>query len=199
MRTIDRLARVLIFALLMLAYPASYAADFNVPDADGWYSWEVPAGPGGLNACCYHSRNGNTTSRGCSLDDGHSFVTMADCDIEADRIRVYVHMRAGTPKKVRALSANCPTRSATNVTDLGNVEPALSVAWLEARIDHGGRISSDIVAAISMHAGDSAFDTLTTLLEDRSRGMKVREEALFWLAQSGSDQAFDYLDRILSR
>jgi hypothetical protein len=28
--------------------------------------------------------------------------------------------------------------------------------------------------------------------------MEVREQALFWLAQSDSDEAFSYLDQILS-
>ena len=39
---------------------------------------------------------------------------------------------------------------------------------------------------------------LMALVEDRERAMAVREKALFWLAQSGSEQAFRYLDLLLS-
>lgn len=199
MKRLDQIARALAFALLVLAYPASNAAGFDVPSAGGWYSWEVAAAPGGFEACCYRWRSGDVKKEGCDLDGNNRHLNMqADCDVNSDRIRVYVYMNAGTPSKLSTLSADCPVRTDSDVTDLGLIEPAMSVAWLAARVDSDSDLTSDFITAISMHAGDAAFDALTTLLEDRSRDMEIREEALFWLAQSESSEAYDYLDRLLS-
>ena len=74
----------------------------------------------------------------------------------------------------------------------------MSVAWLSDQVYADGRISEDAIAAISAHAGDAAFAALTGLLEDRNRAKKTREQALFWLAQTDSDEAFEYLDALIS-
>jgi hypothetical protein len=66
-------------------------------------------------------------------------------------------------------------------------------------VDAETDVSEDAIAAISMHVGDEAFTALTTLVEDRNSSRKLREQALFWLAQSNSDEAFSYLDRLLSK
>jgi hypothetical protein len=39
---------------------------------------------------------------------------------------------------------------------------------------------------------------LFTVLGDQQMHREVREQALFWLAQSDSDRAFEYLDRLLA-
>jgi hypothetical protein len=81
---------------------------------------------------------------------------------------------------------------------MGEVDYSASVAWLLQQVAANSRVADGALAAISAHAGDDAFVALTDLLEDRDREQKTREQALFWLAQSDSERAFDYLDALLS-
>jgi hypothetical protein len=73
------------------------------------------------------------------------------------------------------------------------------VRWLAGQVSGGTDGDVEFLAAIPMHGGDAPYAVLTGLLEDRGRPMKVREQALFWLVQSESDEAFAYVDRLLSR
>ena len=84
------------------------------------------------------------------------------------------------------------------ISHVGEVNNSASVAWLLRQVDADSRVADGALAAISAHTGDDAFVALRTLLEDRDRRQKTREQALFWLAQSESEQAFDYLDALLS-
>ena len=200
MRYVDRIARALAFVLLFVAFTDGGAAEFAAPVDDGWHVWHVQGIEDGANACCYRWRNGNATNQGCDLDgnNGQS-ITLGDCDLDGDKVSVYVRIKAGELTKVRALASDCPVATQTPVNDMGVVANAASVTWLALQIDAKRRVSEDAIAAISAHAGDEAFATLTDLLEDRNRTMKTREQALFWLAQRDSDRAFEYLDALISR
>ena len=45
---------------------------------------------------------------------------------------------------------------------------------------------------------DRAVEALADILEDSSLDMEVREQAIFWFSQTESDEAFAYIDRILT-
>lgn len=199
MEYIDRIARALAFVLLFVACTNGDAAEFVAPVDDGWHVWRVQGVEDGTNACCYRWRNGSATNQGCDLDEknGQS-IALGDCDLEGDKVSVYVRIKAGDLTKVRALTSDCPVTTQTQVNDMGVVTNAASVAWLALQIDAEPRALDDAIAAISTHAGDEAFAALTTLLEDRNRKMNTREQALFWLAQRNSDRAFEYLDALIS-
>ena len=64
--------------------------------------------------------------------------------------------------------------------------------------DRDDDVREDAVFALSQLPADRAVDALTGLLESRDVGMEIREQALFWLVQSDSDEAFEYIDNILS-
>ena len=199
MRFVDRIARALAFVLLFVAWTDSGAATVAAPVGDGWHVWQVQGTEGGANACCYGWRNGSAKKQGCNLDGRHSrSITLGDCDIEGNQTNIYVRMQDSKVTKIRALTANCPVTTKSPVNDIGNMSIADSVAWLNDQVHADGRVSEDAIAAISAHAGDAAFVALTGLLEDRKRGRKTREQALFWLAQTNSDQAFEYLDALIS-
>jgi hypothetical protein len=51
--------------------------------------------------------------------------------------------------------------------------------------------------AIALHPGNRSVETLAAIVKNGT-DRKIREEALFWLGQSGSDAAFDVFDRLLS-
>ena len=191
-----------IVAVLVVALPASVVAqELDVPAGDGWYSWQVATSESGSRSCCYGWHTGQASSRRtCDLDGrGGGYSIGGDCDLDSADLRIYVRMRDGRPDRVRALSAGCPVTTDTEIADLGAVDTEASVRWLAGRITGGTDRDAGLLAAIAMHAGDAPLDTLTGLLEDRERPMKLREQALFWLAQSDSDEAFEYLDRLLTR
>jgi hypothetical protein len=62
--------------------------------------------------------------------------------------------------------------------------------------DHDVR--KEAVFAMSQLPGERGVDALFAVLESRKMRREVREQALFWLAQSDSDRAFEYLDRLLA-
>lgn len=118
-----------------------------------------------------------------------------------DPVRIYVRIKNGSPTRIRFRDDRCTWSQADEPTefhDLGIVDNDASVAWLSDQVDVDSRVSEDAIAAISAHAGDAAFAALTGMLEDRKQDKEMREQALFWLAQTNSDQAFEYLDALIS-
>jgi hypothetical protein len=166
--------------------------------SDGWHSWEVPAGAEGRNACCYRSKHGAATVSGCDLDERGGGFTLGDCETPSGNTRIYVRIDNGKVADLHALSASCPVRTSTEVRDHGEIASDESIAWLRGQLDGNAEIAEDALVAIAMHSDEVSFAALRTVLEDRSRDKKMRENALFWLAQSGSEQAYRYLDRLLS-
>ena len=84
----------------------------------------------------------------------------------------------------------------TEATDLGLLKADQSIDWFEQYIGTHSDLSSDALAAISMHEGDHALKILIGIVESDA-GMDIREDAVFWMAQSDSEAAFNYLDRLL--
>lgn len=105
----------------------------------------------------------------CNLDSRHrTIISNSDCSENSGKLTFYVNTKRGKPAVVRAFDSNCPVSTEEAVTDLGSVSLATSDAML-----------LEIIQA-------------TDLDKD------VREDALFWLVQAGSDATFEYLDQLLS-
>jgi len=66
------------------------------------------------------------------------------------------------------------------------------------REDDDEDVREEAVFALSQLPVERAVKALGDVLEDRNLDLNVREQALFWLAQDDSDEAFEYIDRILS-
>ena len=90
------------------------------------------------------------------------------CGNLSGELAIYVRSKNGGPVRIRAFNANCDEGPKEQVTDLG----ALSME------------ESDALLLEIVHANDI--------------NMKVREEALFWLVLTGSDETFEYVDQLLS-
>ncbi len=65
--------------------------------------------------------------------------------------------------------------------------------------DKSADVREEAVFALSQLPDDRAVKALAAVLEDRSLDQELREEALFWLAQSDSEIAFTYVDKLFSR
>ena len=66
------------------------------------------------------------------------------------------------------------------------------------RRENDAAIREHAVFAISQLKGAAATKGLLDIIEDRSLTQDVREQALFWLAQSDSPDAWAYIDRLLT-
>ena len=107
--------------------------------------------------------------RTCNLDGGHGiFISDSPCDASSGSTTLYVRKENGQPTQIRVFDSSCEVSASEEITDMGPLSQNDSVVMLLA------------------------------IVQARSVDMGVREEALFWLAQSNSDTAFEYFDRLLS-
>ena len=142
--------------------------------------------------------DGGAAEFAAPIDDGWHVWQVESSSSSREFDDIYVRIKDGAVSKIEIHTWNCDQRNRSPLTELGIVPNSASVAWLKKFLDSDTRLSEGAIAAISVHSGDEAFTVLTDLLEDRSRGKKTREQALFWLAHSDSDQAYEYLDKLLS-
>ena len=113
-------------------------------------------------------------------------------------MQIYALTGGGELKKIRALSSQCRVTAKSEIIDLGFLETDDSVDWLQQYIDPPTQISTNVMAAISTHHGEYPITVLMDVVRSNSN-MENRKNALFWLAMSESDQAYEFLDRMLSK
>ena len=80
-------------------------------------------------------------------------------------------------------------------TEADESEAAIHYALLN---DEDEDVREEAVFALSQLPEGRAVTALAAILENKSLSMELREQALFWLAQTESDEAFEYIDRLLS-
>ncbi|NCF15253.1 MAG: hypothetical protein GWP62_08090 [Gammaproteobacteria bacterium] len=90
------------------------------------------------------------------------------CGNMSGELAIYVRSENGGPVRIRAYNTNCDKGPEENVTDLGTLSLAQSDALL------------------------------LEIVQARNVDMDVREDALLWLVLTGSDETFEYVDRLLS-
>ena len=117
--------------------------------------------------------------------------------------KFYVRIKDGKPQEIEILGHWCHgwKRSGTrypDATHFGLVDTDISIDWFQQYIGDRSDLSSDALAAISMHNSDRAVKILIDIVESDAH-MDVREEAVFWMAQSESEAAFSYLDSLLMK
>ncbi|MDX1554706.1 MAG: hypothetical protein R3212_01635 [Xanthomonadales bacterium] len=188
---------VLILLLAGLVAGPADADPISLPQ-DGWYRWEVAAGAAGQKACCYNFRSGNIQRVECRLgDSGDGMIMEDDCEVHSDMMQVFVEVSGGRVREIQPLSSTCPVRTPADIRTIDRVSTADSIEWLKAQVAHNPTIADEAVMTLSFHAEREALQALVTILEDSQNRMDAREQALFWMVQSGSDEAFAYLDRLL--
>jgi hypothetical protein len=135
------------------------------------------------------------------LDDDGWYTWRVKSVGEYEEQKFYVHMQDGKAQQIEIVGRWCNAwqrseRQYPEATDLGLLEADQSIAWFEQYVGKRSDLGSEALAAISMHHSDRALQVLVGIVESDAN-LDVREEAVFWMAQSGSEAAFDYLDRLL--
>ena len=146
------------------------AAEFLPADADGWHTWQVDESSANTGMCCFSRQQGSHTQKGCNLDGrSMSFSDGGDCAAKPGTIQVYVRFTDGAPEDIRVLSSNCVVSTKSELVDHGLISTTANLGWFRR------------------------------VVEDKSLSANAREEALFGLVITGSDAAYDYLDKLLSQ
>ena len=158
-----------VIAIMVVACLGNETIASNVLDIseDGWYTWRAPA-----------VKNSETRE-----------------------IQIYVLIEAGQTSKISLPRWHCRTGNKlekinAETKDLGSVSADDSIDWLRQHIKAESDLASDALAAISQHAGNYAFQVLADVVESDADD-EFREEAIFWMVVSETDDAFAYIDRLI--
>jgi hypothetical protein len=189
--------RAILLLLCAALTSTASAAELNFKQ-DGWYRWEVPAGRGGQNACCYRFSGDTVKLAGCRLGDGmDEFSPAGECDVTSDSMQIFVEVSNGRVREIRPLSSNCPVKTHFEVRTIEDVTTAESINWLRREIYENGTEADEAIMTLSFHSEAQALGALFEILEDTDLRHDAREQALFWLVQTDSDEAYAYLDKLL--
>lgn len=185
-----------IAAIGGLAAATANGSTLEVP-ADGWVSWSVPAVAKAPAWCCFHWDGGSKAAGGrCNLDSRNGGYGSRDADAPVETMRIYARLDEGTLEQVRALAPSCPVDSKTAIADLGAVSADDSVRWLERHMGSVEERSTDLLAAIAVHAGPVARDALVTVARSGNT-QDARKDAVFWMGQVRASDSASMLTAIM--
>ena len=189
-------------AISLLAALAAEQARAEVIDLamDGWHTWRVAAADNAPDWCCFQWNRGIASTGECDLDGRQiNYGSSRDNPTGPGEMQIYALVDDGSVVQIRTMSPSCPVKTRIPVFDLGAIDGQQSINWLEREIAPKSRMSSHALAAISVHERNVAIDTLVKVIENRGASNDNRKQALFWLANTDSNEAFAYLDRVLSQ
>jgi hypothetical protein len=109
---------------------------------------------------------------------------------------IYVLIKSGKTKEIEIRGHWCNGHTHKNALDHGTLSTDESIDWLQQYLGTRSDLSSDALAAISRHAGPRSLKILIDIVESDAHN-DIREEAVFWMAMSESEEAFNYIDRLL--
>lgn len=109
---------------------------------------------------------------------------------------IYVLIKAGKAKEIEMRGRRCNGHLHKNTIDHGLLSSDESIDWLQQYLGTRSDLSSDALAAISRHAGSRSLRILIDIVESDAH-KDIREEAVFWMAASETEEAFQYIDRLL--
>jgi hypothetical protein len=195
-----RRAGAIALMAIAVAIIASESAAAEVPDfsADGWHTWRVPAFESTGDWCCIEWYSGEARRTACDLDSNRVSYGSSDSIVdESGQIQIYALVQGGEATKIRALSSQCPVMTTTDIIDLGIVESNDSVKWLEQYVAPRTKMSTHALAEISIHDGPGPFDLLVSIAQ-HDASLENRKDAVFWLVQTESQQAFAFIEQLLT-
>jgi hypothetical protein len=187
-----------IMLLAAIVESEAHAAEPLPALSEGWNAWRVVAGESSGTRCCYDWSVGKATMKSCDLDSRRA-VSIVNNRQQAvsDEMQLYAFVESGVTTKVMTLSPQCAVESKTPIVDLGLLPNDESVVWLAGHVTGENDLSEDALSAIAAHEG--GIGTLIATLENRELPMEIREQSLFWMAQSDTDRAYEYLTALLTR
>jgi len=194
-----RLRGLGVIALMLIACLGNETIASSVLDItkDGWHTWRAPAIENSRTMCCFSWTGSGARERICDLDRGHGHYSSSKRIARySGEIQVYVLIEAGQASKISVLSPQCEVMTKTEISDLGSISADDSIDWLRPYINAKSDVATDALAAISRHSGNYAFQVLAEVVESKA-DYDFREEAIFWMVMSETENAFAYIDRLI--
>ena len=178
-----------------------------------WLGYRMPMIAGPRQMCCFDTIAETSFSSGlCRLESGGgiSMNTGGDRrDRNGSRVAlepatefiILARLENGSVDRVRTFTPDCDVDAmAMPLVWLTDVKPDESIAWLSSLVaaspDTGNgytRVGNTALSAIALHDVPSALTLLVARARD-DKSIKVRGQALFWLAQRAGQQAVATID-----
>lgn len=188
-----------VATLVLVTSVACNAAFAEMPEltADGWHTWRVSTTAIGADRCCFEWYSGEARRTACDLDSRRVSFGFSDSVVdESAMIQIYAQVQGGEVTKIRALSSQCPVTANAEIVDMGIVQPNDSIQWLEKHVAPRTNMSMHALAAISVHGGANSLNMLVDVAQ-HDASLENRKDAIFWLIQTESEQAFAYIEQVL--
>lgn len=179
----------LLAAALSLHNGATGAA-LDALEHDGWYTWRTAAAADAPARCCY-AGNWVPAEVRCDLDGRHSaYGNCGDPRTANGVVQVYVRIESGEIAKLRALGPSCAVEAASPVLDLGTVDVAENLHWLERLMfsDASPDVRQHAAFAVSQSSSPQRIPALIRQGQQDADG-ETRAKAWFWLARTGASEA----------
>ena len=185
------------FTLMVCLGNSIAAAAITDIGSEGWYAWRVTATDNAPDWCCYEWNGGVAKKQSCDLDGRQSaFNSHSDFADDVEQMQVYVLLDGGDVEKIRVVSAQCPVRTRTEITDLGIVDARESVDWLEKSISPRSKLSTHALAAISVHEGEKSSDVLIEVAR-HDPDFENRKDSVFWMSQVRANDTASELKQLM--
>lgn len=186
---------ILLAAALALHHGASAAA-LDALEGDGWYTWRTEAAEQAAAWCCYSGTEGSPAQALCDLDGRYTaYGSCGDSQPTDGFVQVYVRIESGETVKLRALSPSCAVKAERPIRDLGTVDAAESLRWLQRQVGMNP-VSTDALAAVAIHRGEAALRYLTNTANGEAP-RDVRENAIFFLGTVRTSEAAGTIERLM--
>ena len=174
---------VTVLTMLACLVSNSVFAKLEGIDLDGWNTWRVTAIDDMPSWCCFTYKKGIARKKHCDLDGKqHNYGSAEHLFPSEGEVQLYVLMKSGIATKVRTVSPQCPVSSRSVIKDLGFLEARDSARWFEQYITPRSRVSTQALAAISVHDGKTSKAILTRVAFDDTN-LDNRKDAIFWMGQ----------------
>ena len=184
-----------------LADPAAAVAEL-AGSGPTWLAWTAPGAGESTQACCF--RRG-WKERGCTLggrDQG--WGTSSNWPrLPGSDLLILAEIDRGRPLRLRAVGSGCPIDgNGRRVVALDGVDPARSVdlllRWARDPSSPEDVLDPALLGILAHDLPDVAL-RVVALAEDAKLPIRIRKQALFWLADSGDPRALDEIEKILER
>jgi hypothetical protein len=194
-----RLAAASVVTLIMLCATAerAIAAGLDALAVDGLYTWRVAATDDAPCWCCVNWSGKSYNSRPCDLDGRNASYSVDDSLDSGGEMQIYALIESGKAIRIRTFSPQCAVTSRRDIINLGIIEPAESLGWLQERV-MSSPAGPDALAAIAVHRDPAA---LRFLLEIAGSGPAtgLRKDAIFWMALGRISESASELERMMFR
>jgi hypothetical protein len=185
------------FALMACLGNSNAVATITDIGTEGWYTWRVAATDSAPDWCCYEWNGGVAKNKSCDLEGKQStFNAHSDVVDFVEHMQVYVLLDGGTVQKLRTVSAQCPIRARTEITDLGIADVDESVDWLGNLISPRSNLSTQALAAISVHEGEKSSNVLIEVSRHDAE-IDNRKDSVFWMSQVRANDTASELKQLM--